>query len=134
MQARGMRFASLLAAIWLTGCANAPARPEPPQHRALGACDLHGLDGARSLDVAIAIDSSTSMNRPSGSDVGGDQTIGTFSRSGAADPPESMLAATLAAIRALASEAAPRDLRLSIISFAGPDRFDDPPTAGASCS
>ena len=121
-----MRWAPMLAVIWLVGCAVAQPGLDAMPARSLDECSLRGLEVARGLDVAIAIDTSGSTADPSGSDIDGDGTVGKFRGSTMTDRGDSLLAAQVAGIKSVISDSSLRDLRLSIVSFSGRDRFDDP--------
>jgi hypothetical protein len=121
-----MRWAPTLAAMWLVGCAAAQPGLDAMPVRSLDECNLRGLEVTRGLDVAIAIDTSGSTAAPSGSDIDGDGTIGKFRGDTMTDRGDSLLAAQVAGIKSVISEVSLRDLRLSILSFSGKDRFDDP--------
>lgn len=103
--------ASLLALAFAAGPARAGAPPR--------------------LDLAIAIDVSGSTAAASGIDVDGDGTIGVNPRLDArlegqyprdvqsTDPDDSVLAAELAAVRALLAGLGEADVRVAIVAFAG---------------
>ena len=120
-----MRLAAMLAVIWLSGCATAQPGLQSLPGRSLDECGLGGLERVRDLDVAIAIDASGSTADPSGSDIDGDGTIGK-PRDSMTNRGDSLLSAQVAGIKSLIPEFRLRDLRLSIVSFSGRDRFDDP--------
>ncbi len=120
-----MRWAPTLAAMCLVGCAGAQPGLDAMPVRSLDECSLRGLEVTRGLDVAIAIDTSASTADPSGSDINGDGTIGELRDGMMPDRGDSLLAAQVAGIKSVVSEGSLHDLRLSIISFSGKDRFDD---------
>lgn len=72
------------------------------------------------LDVAIVIDTSQSTGRPTGFDIDGDGEVLSFQRNRVNDRSDSRLAAQVAAIKRLLLDAGGRDIRFSIITFAGP--------------
>jgi hypothetical protein len=121
-----MRWVPMLAALWLAGCAAAQPGLDAMPVRSLDECSLRGLEVGRGLDVAIAIDTSGSTADPSGSDIDGDGTVGELRGGMMTDRGDSLLAAQVAGIKSVISEGSLRDLRLSIVSFSGEDRFDDP--------
>ena len=121
-----MRWAPMLTAIWLVGCAAAQPTLDAMPARSLDECSLGGLEVARGLDVVIAIDTSGSTADSSGSDIDGDGTIGGLRGDTMTDRGDSLLAAQVAGIKSVISEGGLRDLRFSIVSFSGKDRFDDP--------
>jgi hypothetical protein len=105
-----------LAALALTA-AGAPARGADPT--------------APRLDLALAIDVSGSAAAASGIDVDGDGTIGVDPRLDArldgrygkevrsTDPDDSVLAAELAAVRALLAGLRGADVRVAVVAFSG---------------
>lgn len=112
--ARALGLAGTFGLLGLAALAAAPARAEPAR-----------------LDLAIAIDVSGSAAAASGIDVDGDGTIGVNPRLDAklvtqypkdvqsTDPDDSVLAAELAAVRALLARLAGADVRVAIVAFAG---------------
>lgn len=114
--ARVVGLAGVFALAGLAACAAAPAARAGAPAR---------------LDLAIAIDVSGSAAAASGIDVDGDGTIGVNPRLDArlesqyprdvqsTDPDDSVLAAELAAVRALLARLAGADVRVAIVAFAG---------------
>jgi len=121
-----MRWAPMLAVIWLVGCAAAQPGLDAMPVRSLDECSLGGLEVARGLDVVIAIDTSGSTADPSGSDIDADGIIGGRRGDTMTGRGDSLLAAQVAGIKSVIFEGNLRNLRLSIVSFSGKDRFDDP--------
>jgi len=123
------RVAALLAAAWLGGCASSqPALEELPA-RSLDTCAAAAFELAQGLDVAIAIDTSDSSGDPSGQDIDGNGVVGEFRRTEITDRADTLLAAQVAGVKSLVADARLSDLRLSIVSFSGKYRFDDPVSA-----
>ncbi len=121
-----MRWAPLLAAISLAGCAPAQPGIDALPVRSLEACGSRGFEVRPGLDVAIAIDTSGSTAGPSGVDIDEDGVVGQFAGDVMTDRSDSLLAAQVAGIKSALAAGDLRDLRLSIVSFSGADRFDDP--------
>jgi len=124
-----MRWAPMLAVASLVGCAPAQPGLEALPARSLDACNLRGFEVAQGLDVAIAIDTSGSTSDPSGADIDGDGIVGEFRDHVMTDRADSLLAAQVAVIKSVVAGSGHYDLRLSIVSFSGKDRFDDPVSA-----
>jgi hypothetical protein len=112
-----MRNAALLAAIWLMGCATPGVDLLVP--RRLEECGPGRLERVDGLDAAIAIDTSSSTARPSGSDIDADGTTGELHHGIPTDPDDSMLASEVAAVYSLLALLPERDLRLAIVGFSG---------------
>ena len=104
-------------ALTLAGCM-LPRTIEPLD---AGSCQVQP-DTIGVLDVAIAIDRSSSTRRPSGTDADGDGLVGTFERSRYTDPDDSLLALQVAAAKTLLRETANSEVRYAIVSFAGTNR------------
>jgi hypothetical protein len=109
-----------LVAAGAIGC----AAPKDPATNVVAevdarACSSDSLDSLGSLDVAIVIDTSQSTRRPSGVDIDQDGRIYTFDRSHAVHHGDTWLAAQIAAVRPLIRNAEGRDIRFSIVTFAG---------------
>jgi hypothetical protein len=126
---RVMRWAPMLAVISLVSCAPAQPRLEALPTRSLDGCGPRGPEVTQGLDVAIAIDTSGSTADPSGSDIDGDGIVGEFRDGVMTDRADSLLAAQVAGIKSVVADSGLRDLRVSIVSFSGKDRFDDPASA-----
>ncbi len=124
-----MRWAPMLVAISLLDCASAQPRLDALPTRSLDECNLRGFKVTQGLDVAIAIDTSGSTADPSGADIDGDGTVGEFRNGGMTDRADSLLAAQVAGIKSVVADNRLHDLRISIVSFSGKDRFDDPGSA-----
>ncbi len=124
-----MRWAPMLAAISLVGCAPAQPGLDALPVRSLDECNPSGFKVTQGLDVAIAIDTSGSTADPSGADIDGDGTVGEFRDGVMTDRADSLLAAQVAGIKSVVADSGLHDLRFSIISFSGKDRFDDPVSA-----
>ena len=124
-----MKWAPMLVAISLVGCAPAQPGLDALPTRSLDECNLHGFEASQKLDVAIAIDTSGSTADPSGADIDGDGTVGELRDGGMTDRADSLLAAQVAGIKSVVADSGLPDLRISIISFSGKDRFDDPVSA-----
>ena len=97
--------------------------------RSLDECNLRGFKVTQGLDVAIAIDTSGSTADPSGADIDGDGAVGELRGGEMTDRADSLLAAQVAGIKSLVADGGLLDLRFSIVSFSGKDRFDDPVSA-----
>jgi len=124
-----MRWAPILAVISLGGCAPAqPGLDELPA-RSLDGCHLRDLHAKPGVDVAIAIDTSGSTAAPSGADIDGNGTVGEFRGGVMTDRADSLLAAQVAGIKSMVAGGDLHDLRITLISYSGDDRFDDPATA-----
>jgi hypothetical protein len=82
-------------------------------------CSPGIFDALGPLDVAIVIDTSQSTRRPTGFDIDRDGWIRGFRRHDAVDRNDSRLAAEIAAVRSLLRSAEGRDIRFSIVTFAG---------------
>jgi hypothetical protein len=119
----------MLVAISLVGCA--PARPglDALPTPSLDECNLSGFKLKQGLDVAIAIDTSGSTANPSGADIDGNGTVSEIRGDRMTDPADSLLAAQVAGIHSVVADSGLHDLRISIVSFSGRDRFDDPVSA-----
>ena len=124
-----MRWAPMLAVISLVGCAPAQPGLEALPTHSLDGCNLRGFELTQGLDVAIAIDTSGSTADPSGADIDGDGVVGEFRDDVMTDRADSLLAAQVAGIKSVVADSGLHDLRLSIVSFSGKDRFDDPVSA-----
>lgn len=124
-----MRWAPMLVAISLLGCASAQPRLDALPTRSLDECNLRGFKVTQGLDVAIAIDTSGSTADPSGADIDGNGTIGELRDGEMTDRADSLLAAQVAGIKSVVADSRLHDLRISIVSFSGKDRFDDPSSA-----
>lgn len=124
-----MRWAPMLVAISLLGCASAQPRLDALPTRSLDECNLRGFKVTQGLDVAIAIDTSGSTADPSGADIDRDGTVGELRDGGMTDRADSLLAAQVAGIKSVVADSRLHDLRISIVSFSGKDRFDDPGSA-----
>ena len=124
-----MRWAPMLVAISLVGCAPAQPGLDALPTRSLDECNLGGFKVTQGLDVAIAIDTSGSTADPSGADIDRDGTVGEFRDGVMTDRADSLLAAQVAGIKSVVADSGLHDLRFSIISFSGKDRFDDPVSA-----
>ncbi len=87
-------------------------------------------EAARLLDVVLAIDTSDSTEMPSGVDIDGDGVVGTerTTRPVSSDEGDTVLAAEVAASRALITQLDPRTTRVGVVSFAGDN---DPMTPDA---
>jgi Mg-chelatase subunit ChlD len=122
-----MRWTALLLVVWLGGCAIQQPGLESVRGRSVEACGLGNLDRVRGVDAVVVIDSSASTAASSGSDVDQDGTVGgaSLESRGLGD---SLLAAQVASVKSLLPEIVRLDLRLSIVSFSGQERFDDPTT------
>ena len=124
-----MRWAPILVAISLVGCAPAQPGLDALPTRSLDECNLRGFKLTQGLDVAIAIDTSGSTADPSGADIDGDGAVGELRGDEMTDRADSLLAAQVAGIKSLVADSGRHDLRFSIVSFSGKDRFDDPVSA-----
>jgi Mg-chelatase subunit ChlD len=116
-------FLKVIAGI--SGTLLACAAPVPPAANVVIDADVRDcspniLRDAGPLDVAIVIDTSQSTGRPTGFDIDGDGEVLSFQRNRLIDRGDSRLAAQVAAIRRLFLNAGGRDIRFSIITFAGP--------------
>ncbi|MBW2316649.1 MAG: VWA domain-containing protein [Deltaproteobacteria bacterium] len=81
------------------------------------------------IDLMLVVDTSLSTKAPSGADVDGDGIRASAGRGGQADTDDSILAAEIAALRALLGGMDPRAQRAGVISFSGSpygDRRGDP--------
>lgn len=74
---------------------------------------------AGGLDIAIAINTSTSTSRPSGRDVDADGEIGELRSSVVTDRGDSLLSGQVAAAKSLLHGGALPDARVSIITYSG---------------
>jgi len=83
-------------------------------------CTQEKLAGIGPLDVAIAIDTSLSTQRPSGSDIDGDGLVGEIADNQNTDRGDTILSAQVAAVRRLLAVADRADIRFSIVTFSGP--------------
>jgi Mg-chelatase subunit ChlD len=124
-----MRWAPILAATSLVGCASAQPGIDALPTRSLDECNTRDFEVKQALDVAIVIDTSGSTAEPSGVDIDGDGIVGEFRDAVMTDRADSLLAAQVAGIRSVVAVSGLHDLRLSIVSFSGKDRFDDPVSA-----
>ena len=124
-----MRWAPMLAVISLVSCAPAQPGLEALPTSSLDGCGPRGLEVTRGLDVVIAIDTSGLTADPSGADIDGDGTVGELRDDVMTDRADSLLAAQVAGIKSVVADSGLHDLRLSIVSFSGKDRFDDPVSA-----
>ena len=82
-------------------------------------CGAPAPEAFGTLDVSIAIDTSRSTAGPTGSDINGNGQVGAFEHSVYTDPGDSLLAAEVAAVRALLRSTADSDVRYSLVTFAG---------------
>jgi hypothetical protein len=119
----------MLAVISLVGCAPAQPGLEALPTRSLDGCSPRGFELTQGLDVVIAIDTSGSTADPSGADIDGNGVVGEFRDHVMTDRADSLLAAQVAGIKSVVADSGLHDLRFSIVSFSGKDRFDDPGSA-----
>ncbi len=118
-----MRSTIVFIAVVLAGCANpAPSLQSLPV-ASVSDCGGTAVDQIEALDVAIAIDSSSSTRLPSDADVDGDGNIGRLVNSVVTDTDDSLLAAQVAEVRSLVRAAAPLGVRFSIVTYSGPYDF-----------
>lgn len=73
----------------------------------------------KQLDILLVLDTSESTREPSGADIDGDGKSEADGIFGGADPGDSILAAELAACRALLDQLNPRSTRVGVVAFAG---------------
>jgi hypothetical protein len=133
--------ASLVAAERVDAATRGPGPAEPPRTLTL-AVDQPPADaevgdipavfvaghavesrgGTRRFDLVVVIDTSESTALPAGVDVDGDGVIGVpldTTAPGSSDPDDSILAAEVAAAKALVAGLDPRTTRVGVVSFAG---------------
>ena len=105
----------------LLGCA-APIVPAPNvvADREVRGCRNKIESGVGPLDVAIALDISQSTGRPTGFDIDQNGIVRPFQGISELDRGDSRLAAMVAGIRRLFRNAKGRDIRFSLVTFAGP--------------
>jgi hypothetical protein len=81
------------------------------------------LGGSQRFDLVVVIDTSESTALPAGVDVDGDGRVGQpppqGRAAGSSDPDDSILAAEVAAAKALVAGLDPRSTRVGVVSFAG---------------
>jgi hypothetical protein len=78
--------------------------------------------GTRRFDLVVVIDTSESTALPAGVDVDGDGLVGVPlgpNQAGSSDPDDSILAAEVAAAKALVAGLDPQGTRVGVVSFAG---------------
>lgn len=115
-----MRSLRFLIAIALAGCAS-----PPPSLQSLRLADVSECGGALDsefgeVNVAIAIDASSSTRLPSHGDIDGD---GRIAQSALPDLSDSVLSAQVAAVQSLVRAVTPSGARLSLVSYSGPTVF-----------
>jgi len=113
-----MRNQLVVIAMVVVGCATPPPETLPPA----SASDCTGGPAGpiTAVDVAIAIDASSSTRFPSQTDVDHDGKTGRYTGGVVTDRDDSLLVAQIAEIRSLVQSATPYGARFSIVTYSGP--------------